>query len=157
MSYDELTGVFVWLSGHKRGKVAGSKHNAGYISICINRRIYLAHRLAWLYVTGTWPVNDIDHVDGVRDNNIFSNLRDVTKSQNMKNSSLSSSSTSGVTGVSLRSDTLKWRAHIKTNGKQTSLGTFNVFWDAVCARKSAEVCLDFHPNHGKELRYGKNN
>ena len=54
----------------------------GHIRICIMRVKYLAHRLAWLYVTGSWPSQDIDHIDGDPTNNRFANLREVTHQEN---------------------------------------------------------------------------
>lgn len=89
LNYNPDTGVFTWIKRTTRadllGKKAGSPHSSGYISITIHNKKRLAHRLAWLYMTGTWPTNHIDHIDGDKTNNAFKNLRDVTRSENLHN------------------------------------------------------------------------
>ena len=90
LHYNKRTGVFTWLvdSGARKiaGKVAGTRgaqHPCIYISI--KRKKYLAHRLAWFYVHGVWPVAQLDHKDGDPTNNRFSNLREATNAQNQQN------------------------------------------------------------------------
>ena len=89
LSYNANTGIFTWVKRTNRsdliGKQAGSPHSSGYISITIHNKKRLAHRLAWFYMKGVWPVNHIDHIDGNKINNAFSNLRDVTRSENLHN------------------------------------------------------------------------
>lgn len=90
LSYDPATGVFIWKVTRngkmKVGLPAGSiDREDGYVEICLDRRDYKAHRLAWLYVTGAWPVYGIDHIDRDKTNNRFINLRDVPHSVNLKN------------------------------------------------------------------------
>lgn len=79
-----------------------------------------------------------EHKDGNGLNNKKSNLRPANRSQNEMNKGVSLASTSGVTGVSLRSDTKKWRAYIKLNGRQLPLGSYKNKEDAIKARKKAE-------------------
>ena len=80
MSYDPETGVLTWRkkTGRKGrvvvGRAAGNYDPDGYICVRIDRKNYKAHRLAWLYVYGTWPDNRIDHIDGIKDNNAITNL-----------------------------------------------------------------------------------
>ena len=78
--YDPETGVFTWITGLH--KVAGTKHHSGYVLIKIDYVLHSAHRLAFLYMTGTWPHDTVDHINRVKNDNRWANLRDVTKSLN---------------------------------------------------------------------------
>ena len=87
LSYDPETGDFTWLVGRKMaGKKAGSPHNQGYFTIRISRKLYLSHRLAWLYVYGAFPKIDLDHINGVKSDTRIDNLRECSESQNQWNS-----------------------------------------------------------------------
>lgn len=125
LTYDPDTGVFRWAVGQP-GKtlnsVAGGKSTAGYRVICVNYVQYRAARLAWLYMTGEHP-DVIDHFDGDRLNDAFSNLRNVSTLLNTQNRhKANSNSLSGLIGA------LKgykgWRARIRINGKRVDLGTY---------------------------------
>lgn len=89
LHYNPETGIFIWLktlsNRTKVGYNAGTHKNNGYMRIDIDGYFYYAHRLAFLYMTGEWPKNEIDHIDNIRDNNKWENLREVTRSQNNKN------------------------------------------------------------------------
>jgi hypothetical protein len=102
VTYNPDTGIFTnnftRCGRAKKGDVAGHIQKRGYINIILDWRIYRAHRLAFLYMTGSIP-KVIDHKDGNPSNNIFSNLRSCTPSQNARNSRLNSNNTSGVKGV----------------------------------------------------------
>ena len=74
LNYDPLTGIFVWQVGPRKGAKAGTKGVKGYVQIVFQRERYYAHRLAWLYMTGEWPKQHIDHLDGDPSNNRFQNL-----------------------------------------------------------------------------------
>lgn len=102
----------------------------GYRVIRIDDALYLAHRLAWFYVTGNWPANQIDHINGVRDDNRFSNLREATNLQNAHNRKYNRNK-SGFQGV--RKENSKWLAEIKINYKAVRLGLFNTPEEAHCA------------------------
>lgn len=107
------------------GAVAGNKDSKGYLQICINRKVYRVHRLIWLHVHGAWPDHEIDHVNGVRDDNRLCNLRDVPRALNSQNlrTALSNNKT-GYLGVSLGHNG-KWVAQIKLNRKIKHLGYFS--------------------------------
>jgi hypothetical protein len=127
LSYNQRTGIFKWKINRRtanRWDVAGWKELSGYWSICINNKAYLAHRLAWLYMTGEWPSNDIDHINGIKDDNRWRNLRQVTKSVNLQNQ-YSSQKGSAVPylGVSIHGS--KYRARIQLNNKHIILGSFS--------------------------------
>ena len=136
--YNMFTGDFIWLvktgPNSKVGNKAGSKNADGYICIGLNSKIYKAHRLAWLYMTGSWPTDQIDHKDRIRSNNIWSNLRDVSNSDNQLNTGLRRNNTSGFKGVSFDSTRQKWL--VQYRGKY--IGRFNYIEEATIARERAE-------------------
>ena len=121
LHYDPENGVFTHIKarrGLRSGSLAGGIDKAeGYLQIMVDGKRYQAHRLAWLYVHGDFPPNDIDHISRVRDDNRICNLRLATRSENMQNLSLRSTNTSGHTGVVWCKNTEKWRALIMLNGK----------------------------------------
>lgn len=126
LNYDPLTGVFVRINnckGHYAG-IAGSISHLGYIQVWVDRKPYLGHRLAWLYMTGNFPDGHIDHINGVRGCNIWTNLRECTNQQNQLNVGISASNTSGFRGVSFHKPLGKWKASGKLNGKNKHLGYY---------------------------------
>ena len=143
LSYNEETGVFTWRKLHKGLKassnlVAGTKHNAGYVTINIDRKLILAHRLAWFYVHGEWPPHFVDHINRVRNDNRIANLRLANKKQNMENQNLRCNNTSGHKGVDWDRARSKWRVQIRHNGKGHCIGRFSRLEDAILARQQAE-------------------
>lgn len=145
LSYDRLTGEFVWLRTPDRpgrarvGATAGTINKHGYRSIKIEGIRYLAHVLAWFYDTGSWPESDIDHKDTVKTHNWINNLRLATVSQNQFNSRLRLDNTSGHKGVSLAHG--RWRAQIRLNGKNLRIGTYDSAPDAAAAYAAKAVEL----------------
>ena len=117
--------------------------SGGYKIGTIFCRHLKAHRVIWLMKTGEWPVN-IDHINGVRSDNRWENLREVTFAENMKNKRINKNNTSGVTGVSFDRSNNKWTA---TLGR-LRLGAFENKQDAIRARKKAESENNYHENHG---------
>jgi hypothetical protein len=107
-----------------------------------------AHRLAWLYVHGKLPDDQIDHIDGDGLNNRIANLRDVTSRENCRNTRLRSTNKSGVVGVYFQKSSARWRAQIGTGSGNKHLGYFTDIKDAIAARKTAEIELGYHENHG---------
>lgn len=127
-SYDDKTGLFTWLVsfGHaKAGRVAGAVGPHGYRYIGVDAGFYKAHQLAWLYVTGEYPRAEIDHIDGNRDNNSFSNLRQALRQENMQNKKIYASNKSGFAGVWFHKQTNKWAASIQVAGSRKHLGLFD--------------------------------
>lgn len=122
-----------------------------YIVIMLDKTLYRAHRLAWLYVYGDWPKYTVDHINGSGEDNRIANLRDVPCSEQQKNLPQQKNNTSGVTGVVWLKDKLKWRAQIKVSGRIKYLGTYADKADAVAARALAERKYGFHPNHGRQF------
>lgn len=142
LKYNPETGEFTWINGikgkSKAGKVAGSR-SKNYIIIKINGIPYNAHRMACFYMTGSWPVECMDHIDRNKHNNKWSNLRQANRCENSRNRSAPSNSSSGLLGVCKVSKSNLWRAVIKHNGKQIHLGRFKTLEEASKARKMAEV------------------
>lgn len=129
LSYDPDTGTFRWRYSRqkaKAGSVAGSLHRtAGYILIGIDGHHHYAHRLAWLYTTGGWPSNTIDHIDGDRKNNRWSNLRDVPHSVNVENvRKPRRHSASQLLGARQCKKSGRWDSHITINKRLIYLGSF---------------------------------
>jgi hypothetical protein len=129
------------------GMPSGSPNGDGYLCVKVNNVRYRVHRIVWLMTYGAWPAGQIDHVNGVRDDNRVENLRDVTVTANQQNQHKRSDNTSGVTGVVF--DRGYWIAKIRANGKRIHLGRFKKKEDAAAARKAAELLYGFHPNHGR--------
>lgn len=144
-----LTRIFRTSNSVKIGDKAGAISNHGYVRVSLDNKFYLAHRLAWLIMTGEWPDDQIDHINGIRHDNRWANLRQATNQENGKNQALRSTNKSGVTGVDWHSITGKWRAQITVNGKAVYLGVFTDIRDAEEARKTAEIKFAFHKNHGR--------
>lgn len=126
VSYDPRTGIFRWrINRSKRarsGALCGTPNN-GYVSICIDRVIYRAHRLAWLYVYGDWPKLDIDHINGLRSDNRIANLRDVSPRVNSENTRVARSK-SATKKLGCFPCKGKFEACIRVRGKLTWLGHF---------------------------------
>ena len=165
LSYDPDTGDFTWKprtiegfkteralrawNGRFAGKYAGGVNTQGYRVISISGKTCLAHRLAFLYQLGELPIDSTDHINGIKLDNRWDNLRSVTHSENMRNAKCAKNNTSGFTGVSWDKDKDKWAAHINVNGKKMNLGFFASIEDAAMARKLAGVKHGYHPNHGR--------
>lgn len=151
LKYDQKTGLFVWKLGKRglsAGTVAGCVNGDGYIQIKLRGVTYKAHVLAWLYMTGSMPRGQIDHIDHVRTNNAFCNLRDIDEIDNHRNQRRSKANSSGYTGVYFDKTRDMWIAGITVNGTFVNCGRFVNKEDAIHARKQAEVEYGFHVNHG---------
>jgi hypothetical protein len=139
LRYDPDTGCFCWRerrgSSHA-GKLAGSLHSRGCVHISIFKKLHKAHRLAWLYVHGEWPDGEIDHINGVPNDNRICNLRVVTRSENMQNTRRR------YKGVTFKRG--YWRARISLDNHQIFLGQFKNREDALAARKAAELKYHTH-------------
>lgn len=130
LTYNPDSGVFTWAkhvnSRAKKGARAGSVNNNGYRRITICESQYLAHRLAWLYMTGEWPAEQIDHINMDISDNSWINLREASHTNNFQNKGMYSNNKSGYKGVSWNKQDKGWRAQIQVNGKKKHLGCFKV-------------------------------
>lgn len=152
LSYDPQTGEFKWAVAPGRGAVrvgdiAGRKSNNGYRQIGLGGRIYLAHRLAWLVVYGEWPKCQIDHINGIKDDNRISNLRDVTIAQNSHAIfKPQPNNRTGFRGVTFNKWIGKFHAKITKAGKTLFLGYFRTAEEASAAYLSAKQQIH-HSSH----------
>jgi hypothetical protein len=146
LRYYPGSGIFRWRTtgiGRRKNKIAGCKRHDGYIRITIDGKRHYAHQLAFLYVHGYFPENDIDHIDGNPGNNKIKNLREVSHQCNIRNTGNPINNTSGVKGVSWHKPANKWMAYIVVNGKLKHLGYYKNFDDAAKARYKAEKKLNW--------------
>lgn len=144
--YDQDAGKFYNLRKLGCGdapRPLGSVGKRGYAKVYFGGRCYPAHRLAWFYVTGQWPELDIDHINGVRHDNRFCNLRAVTRKQNRENTIVSWSS-SGFRGVSWSKSHSAWKAQVGHNGRQHILGYFADKVEAAAVAKAGRDRLFTH-------------
>lgn len=145
LHYDPEKGVFTWLVSTgdriKIGDIAGSL-NKGYMLIQMNKFRYMAHRLAFLYMTGSFPPDQVDHINHVKCDNRWENLRPCTNQQNMWNRSKYKDNKWGYRGVSKNGN--KWMAQIRVGEKKLNIGTFD----------TPELASQAYQNHAKKL-HGK--
>jgi hypothetical protein len=128
LRYDPETGKFTRLTGvggTHIGDEPGYIHEHGYRIISIAGVKYRAHRLAWFYMTGEWPKEDVDHRNTIPDDNRWENLREATDAQNLQNVGMPKHNTSGLKGATWHKEKHKWRATIQSNGKWRFLGYFS--------------------------------
>ena len=153
LDYNPETGVFRWrwregsgravnvFNSRFPGQIAGKIQGFGYRQIKLENRHFMAHRLAWLHVYGRHPVGDIDHINGLRDDNRIANLREATRMQNCANSFGRTTNTTGFKGVSWRKRDQCFCAGIRVNGKRLHLGHYTRAEDAYAAYCEASRTL----------------
>ena len=147
LHYDTKTGIFTWKTYMSSlalaGNTAGYKNKIDYIVIKIDYNLYYAQRLAWLYVNGYFPENEVDHINRNQSDNRIDNLREVSHGCNMRNTANQKDNTSGVKGVVFDKRDKKWVAQISINHKNCSGGPYKEFEEAVCARLALEQSLNW--------------
>lgn len=149
--YDPETGVVIRICDVHSGKnkvqcKAGTVVNhinksTGYMEVRVNGVIQKLHRVIWLWMEGYWPETDIDHINQIKSDNRWGNLRVVSRSCNRKNISNTKNNTSGVKGVGFYKKLNQWSATITNSKKRYNLGYYQDYLDAVAARLAAEQCL----------------
>lgn len=126
-TYNKTTGFFKYKISRGRcmhGDIAGSLSTRRYVRIRIDNIDYGAHRLVFMYITGEWPKDQVDHKNQIKDDNRWTNLRDCTPEQNQGNVPLRSNNTSGYKGVCWNKKTEMWISRISHKSKRISLGSF---------------------------------
>lgn len=160
LDYNPETGVFTWLENGGRpkswntrwaGKSAGSTNKSGYTCLSISFRGHkkrmLAHRLAFIYMEGEAP-EQVDHINGLRGDNRWENLRAVDNFINSRNQKLRNTNTSGHNGVYWCKRRSLWYVRIGLRGKNLHGGYFENKQDAIKARSELDVKLNYHSQHG---------
>lgn len=154
LSYNKETGLFIRLTdasnSTKIGDIAGGIGLCGYIHIRVDGKRMKAHRLAFLYMTGSMP-KEVDHINHIKIDNRWDNLRPATRTEQNRNHAKRRDNSSDCTGVCWNKKECKWKARISNGVKRINLGTFEKYSEAVDARKLAEVAYGYHKNHGKGL------
>lgn len=144
LEYNPTTGVFRWKSNPRRGGAYKAGDRAGTINVYGRRRMKVGKEqcysgpMAWFYMTGVWPTNEIDHINRDPLDDSWVNLREVSHEHNIQNRGLHKSSTSGVAGVLYKPAKGKWEARIQVRRKVIFLGLFLKKEDAIQARFQAE-------------------
>jgi hypothetical protein len=165
LRYDPETGELTWLL-RPRGMFSTTRSHTiwnvrfankracsylshdGYLRGTMQRRQFLAHRVAWALHHGGWPADQIDHINGDRSDNRIVNLRAVTRIENGKNRKTYTTNTSGHAGIRWDKKINKWVVRIQSDGIYRHIGVFSNLDEAVNARANADVQYEFHPNHG---------
>lgn len=128
LSLDSSSGLLRWKEDRKGGAaigdIAGSINNKGYNCIKIDGKTYKAHRIVLAITTGQWPEKQVDHINGIKDDNRPSNLREATGAQNRHNIGAYKNNVSGVKGVHWNKDRSMWRAVIMVDKKNKHLGYY---------------------------------
>lgn len=139
LSYNPESGEWRWLISTNRaikiGQIAGTVRRDGYRQIMVDGLLHFSGRLAWLYVTGEWPEEQVDHVNRERADDRWVNLREATWSENMANRKMPSHNTSGYIGVSWDGPSGKWDARVN----KIRIGLFDDILKAVAARDAAAL------------------
>ncbi|PHS02148.1 MAG: hypothetical protein COA78_22130 [Blastopirellula sp.] len=136
ISYDKSSGLLTSISSRGNlciGDVVGYTHSSGYNLVKVDGKLYKAHRLAFLYVEGNFPPNAVDHINGIRDDNRWCNLRHATNSQNQANRKIGRNNTSGYKGVCWGKYAKKWAVNIYISGKRKHVGYYK------CKHKAAKA------------------
>lgn len=131
LQYDPNTGNWIWLKTPRSGYVgrpAGSLDTKGYWIIKIDGQSYKASRLAFLYMTGEWPTDEMDHIDRKPWNDVWSNLRQATRTENNQNRVMPN--TSGYQGVRKHSHNNTWVVQYEN----IYVGSYATIEEAVIAR-----------------------
>ena len=126
LCYDPDTGLFSWArgrSGCKKGQVVGYTNGRGWLRVKLDGKHYKLHRLAFLYMDGEFPSEEVDHANGVKSDNRWCNLRKATRSQNMANRKSGGNSVTGYRGVLPSGD--RFWAQITKDGKRVHLGMYD--------------------------------
>ena len=147
--FNYRNGTLVWKvtknnNSAKMGSVAGSISNNGYYMVSFDNKRYFTHKIIWLWHKGYIPEKHIDHRNQDRLDNHIQNLREVSRSCNLRNYENRKDNKSGVRGVHWYKPTKKWQARITSNNKRFSLGYYNDFNEAVLARLAGEQRLSWY-------------
>lgn len=158
LHYNPDTGVFFWKVKRRPhfnpgDEAGGIDVRMGYVRIRINGTKYLAHRLVWLYVYGYFPADQVDHINGNRQDNRLVNLREATRTENARNRARRRDNSSGFTGVSFDNKSKKWQVQCSLHGRRTRIGGFTTPQEAskVYEQFIATHWGDFKPDISRRI------
>lgn len=127
--YDPLTGVLTWKRsgpGRRTNLVAGCPNRIGYLVTRVDGTLLYNHRIVWLLVHGSWPAQQVDHINGVKDDNRLCNLRNASPKTNNENTLRAKRGTfSGVLGATWNARRRCYTAQITSGGVNFNLGGFS--------------------------------
>ena len=140
-------------AGKKANRICKKHERYHYMAVSLSGKDYRAHRVTGVLLGMLSEYHDereIDHIDGNPLNNCPENLRPVSRFVNSRNLGISKANTSGVMGVYFSRKMNKWCAGLGAGGKNNNiyLGVYSDFFEAICARKSAEIKYGYFKNHG---------
>jgi len=152
LDYDPLTGDLTWKVAPSRkpwllGQVAGSIAGNGYKQVKIAGRIYAQHRIAFLLLYG-WLPDEIDHINGNKQDNRAENLRGTTRSGNAQNIHRTKGK-SGLLGASLERRRGHYTSQISVGGRHLYLGSFETPEQAHAAYIAAKI--KHHPMYAPNV------
>ena len=155
LRYEPETGNLIWLKAFRHsqlvGTVAGCIDQDGYVTVKIDNRQCKAHRICWALHHGSWPADQVDHINGIRSDNRADNLRLADQFQNNQNQSVRGSGVTGLRGVTFVRKEGRYRASIKNRGVTTYLGAFDTPEEAHAVYMKAKAELhEFAPNLRKD-------
>jgi hypothetical protein len=133
------------------GKPAGAKHAGGYLSVKVDGKSYLSHRMIWIMVHGTIPDLEVDHINGVRNDNRLANLRLADKLGNAHNQCMHADNKSGVMGVHFDSRRRRWNATASNGGQKLQI-SFATKEEAIACRIGIARAWEFDAGHGRPRR-----
>lgn len=149
LEYSPATGYIFWKKSRK--KAGGVNKITGYHTVRLKGKSYYTHRLAFLFMGKPLP-EEVDHINHIRDDNRWINLKEATTKSNKKNSPKRIDNTSGTTGVSFDVRRNKWYSRIFLNGRNKFLGYYQNKEDAIKAREDSNREHSYNNNHGKESK-----
>ena len=148
LAYNPDTGFFTWIKApnpkqaYRIGQQAkGQKHSKGYRQLTFKGKRYLAHRVAWLLMTGEWPPEQIDHINHIRHDNRWTNLRVASHVQNHHNLALHSANKTGFRGVHFHQAAQKFEAYVMYQGKKKYLGLYDTAEEAATIARAERIKL----------------
>jgi len=127
LSYSPETGLLSWVKtshGRVAGKTTGYLKPSGYLYVSYEGKQVMAHRVIWKIMTGAWPEHQVDHINGMKTDNRWANLRSATCAENSRNGPKRSTNKSGFKGVHWCKSEQRWVAQIRRNYKKFRLGAF---------------------------------
>lgn len=159
LNYNPITGLFTWSDNvrdfnnkYYPDEIAGTINDKGYRILTVKGHKLLAHRLVFYFMTNKYPTPNqvVDHINHIKDDNSYANLRLTTIQQNNLNKTLAKNNSTGIQGVWYCQRRQQYIAQIRKKGYKRWERKFDTLGEAECARNKQLKKMKFHKNHGKE-------